>query len=115
MKKVLILTARHGEGHHVATRNFRDAPELLSDEVTTEVLGSFALAYGTATLLVKKACEGLVRHAPGIWLGTYSLLHHSAMVTNYPGTFTPLQKVLRDLLEQTPPNRMVPHIVFSRF
>ena len=107
MKKVIILTAGFGEGHNAAARNIRDALELVSDEVQVEVLDLFESTYGSLNEFVKKAYLGLVRYAPGVWGGIYSLLDNNEMVGRNLGGLTKLKNALDDILTETQPDCVV--------
>ena len=73
MKKILILTASFGDGHNAAARNLRDAIELITDDAKVEVLDLFESTYGTLNSLLKQTYQGLVRYAPTVWSGVFSV------------------------------------------
>jgi processive 1,2-diacylglycerol beta-glucosyltransferase len=107
MKKVLILTAGFGEGHNAAARNLRDALELVSDEARVEVLDLFESSYGSFNTLAKSAYLNVVKYAPRVWGGIYSLLDNSKFVENRLGGFTRLKNSLADILHETQPDCVV--------
>src|SRR2546422_145610 len=74
MKKILILTASFGDGHNAAARNLRDAIELIAEDAKVEVLDLFESTYGTINSLLKQIYQGLVRYAPTVWSGVFSVL-----------------------------------------
>jgi processive 1,2-diacylglycerol beta-glucosyltransferase len=107
MKKVLILTAGFGEGHTTAARNLRDAIEMASDDVAVEVLDLFESSYGAFNTLAKSAYLGMVRYAPKMWGGLYSILDNSTFVENRMGGFGKLKNALGDILHETQPDCVV--------
>ena len=107
MIKVLILTAGFGEGHNAAARGLRDGLELVDDEAKVEVLDLFESSYGAFNTFVKEAYLGLVKYAPGVWGGLYSLLDNSSFVENRLGGFTRLKNALGDILHEAQPDCVV--------
>lgn len=107
MKKILILTAGFGEGHNAAARNLRDAIELVSEEAKVEVLDLFETSYGAWNTAAKKAYLNMVRFAPAVWSGVYSLLDKSTFVSERLGGFTRLQDALSDILRQAQPDCVI--------
>jgi processive 1,2-diacylglycerol beta-glucosyltransferase len=107
MKKVLILTASFGDGHNAAARNLCDALESLSNETKVEVLDLFQSSYGSFITMARKAYNGLVRFAPALWGGIYSLLDKPALSDNPYLKLGRLQKELGHLLVETQPDVVV--------
>ena len=107
MKKILILTASYGEGHNAAARNVRDALEQFAPDAQVEVLDLFESCYGSFNTVVKHAHLGLVRFAPSVWGGLYSLLDGSGFLGNRLGGFTRLRVALGNLLRETQPDCVV--------
>ncbi len=107
MKKILILTASFGDGHNAAARNLRDALELVSDEVKVEVLDLFDSTYGTFNSVLKNTYLGLVRYAPGLWGGIYSLLDSSSVTSRQVSGLARLKDALVGILDQTQPDCVV--------
>lgn len=107
MKKVLILTAGFGEGHNAAARNLRDALELIAPDAQVEVLDLFESTYGRLNSLVKRAHLGVVRYAPTLWRGIYSLLDHVSVADSGMGGLTRLRTALGDVLRVTQPDCVV--------
>lgn len=106
MKKVLILTAGFGEGHNAAARNLRQALEEHPD-VRVDTLDLFESTYTTLNRLVKRAHLGVVRYAPSVWGGIYSLLDSSSFVENRLGGFTRLRGALGHVLHELQPDCVV--------
>lgn len=106
MKKILILTAGFGEGHNAAARNLRQAMEE-HDDVQVHVLDLFESTYTTLNSLVKRAHLGVVRYAPSIWGGIYSLLDSSTFVENRLGGFTRLRNALGHVLHEVQPDCVI--------
>jgi UDP-N-acetylglucosamine:LPS N-acetylglucosamine transferase len=107
MKKVLILTAGFGEGHNAAARNLRDALELIAPDTQVEVLDLFESTYGRLNSLVKRAHLGVVRYAPTLWRGIYSLFDHVSVGDKGVGGLTRLRVALGDVLRVTQPDVVV--------
>jgi UDP-N-acetylglucosamine:LPS N-acetylglucosamine transferase/predicted metal-dependent phosphoesterase TrpH len=107
MKKILILTASFGDGHNAAARNLRDALESIPDGVKVEVLDLFEATYSALNTVLKKTYQGLVRYAPGLWGGIYSLLDNSRFVGGQLNGLTRLQHTLADILHETQPDCVV--------
>ncbi len=107
MKRVLILTASFGDGHNAAARNLSDALELLSNEAKVEVLDLFQSSYGSLNTVARKAYSGLVRFAPALWGGIYSLLDKPALADNPYLKLGRLQKDLGHLLQDAQPDVVV--------
>jgi len=107
MKKVLILTAGFGEGHNAAARNLRDALELISPDTQVEVLDLFESTYGRLNTLVKQAHLGVVRYAPTLWRGIFSLLDHVSVADSGLTGLTRLRTALGDVLRVTQPDCVV--------
>ncbi len=107
IKKVLILTTGFGEGHNSAARSLREALELVLPEAQIEVLDLFESPYGRLNTLVKKAHLGVVRYAPTLWQGIYSLLDHASFADSGIGGLTRLRVALGEVLRVTQPDCVV--------
>lgn len=107
MKKILILTASFGDGHNAAARNLRDAIELATDEAKVEVLDLFEATYGTLNSLLKQTYQGLVRYAPTVWSGVFSVFDNPALFRRQMGTMGKLRESLAAVLQQSEPDVVV--------
>lgn len=107
MKRVLILTASFGDGHNAAARNLCDALELLSPEAKVEVMDLFSDCYGSLNSMARKAYNGIVRFAPALWGGIYSLLDKPALSDNRYFKLGRLQTRLGHILQETQPDCVV--------
>ena len=107
MKKILILTASFGDGHNAAARNLRDAIELISKEDKVEVLDLFESTYSTLNTLLKQAYQGIVRYAPVVWSGVFSILDNPALFRRQMATMGKLQESLAAVLRDTEPDVVV--------
>ena len=107
MKKILILTASFGDGHNAAARNLRDAIEIVTDDAKVEVLDLFESTYGTLNSLLKQAYQGLVRYAPTIWSGVFSVLDNPALFRRQMDTMGKLRESLAAMLRDTEPDVVV--------
>ncbi len=107
MKKILILTASFGDGHNAAARNLRDAIELLTDDAKVEVLDLFESTYGTLNLLMKQAYRGLVRYAPTVWSGVFSVFDNPALFRRQIDTMGKLRDSLAALLHDSEPDVVI--------
>ena len=92
MKKILILTASFGDGHNAAAKNLRDALDLVTDDAKVEVLDLFESTYGVLNTFLKQTYQGLVRYAPGVWSGVFSVFDN-------PGLFRRLIDLMGKLPE----------------
>ena len=106
MKKILILTAGFGDGHHAAARSLRDAIELLDENARAEVLDLFADNFGAFNTLARKTYLGVAQYAPRLWGGFHSLLG-SPFVERQLGGFSRLQITLEKILAETQPDCVV--------
>ena len=107
MKKILILTASFGDGHNAAARNLRDALELITEEAKVEVLDLFESTYGTLNMLLKQAYQRLVRYAPTVWSGVFSVLDNPALFRRQMDTMGKLRESLAAVLRDTEPDVVV--------
>ena len=107
MKKILILTASFGDGHNAAARNLRDAIELITDEAKVEVLDLFESTYGTLNTLLKQTYQGLVRYAPTVWSGVFSVFDNPALFRRQIDTMGKLRESLAAVLHDTEPDVVV--------
>jgi UDP-N-acetylglucosamine:LPS N-acetylglucosamine transferase len=107
MKKVLILTASFGDGHNAAARNLRDAIELVTDDAKVEVLDLFEATYGTLNALLKQAYQGLVRYAPTVWAGVFSVFDNPDLFRRQVDSMSKLRESLLSLLHDTEPDVVV--------
>jgi UDP-N-acetylglucosamine:LPS N-acetylglucosamine transferase len=107
MKKILILTAGFGDGHNAAASNLRAAIELVSDEAKVEVLDLFESTYGTLNTLLKSTYQGLVRYAPTVWSGVFSVFDNPSLFRRQLGSMTRLRDSLAQVLHDTEPDEVV--------
>ncbi len=107
MKKILILTASFGDGHNAAALNLREAIELITDEAKVEVLDLFESTYGTLNSLLKQAYQGLVRYAPTVWSGVFSVFDNPTLFDRQLGTMGKLSSALSTVLRETDPDVVV--------
>jgi len=107
MKKILILTASFGDGHNAAARNLRDALELTTDDAKVEVLDLFESTYGTLNTLLKQTYQGLVRYAPTVWSGVFSIFDSPALFRRQMNQMGKLRESLAAVLQQTEPDVVV--------
>lgn len=104
MKKILILTAGFGDGHNTAARNVADALDLISDEVKVEVLDVFQSSLGVLNDVLKKAYLGLIRFAPNVWNGIYSMMDNSRGMEGNLLAFGNLKSALEQILAESQPD-----------
>lgn len=107
MKKILILTASFGDGHNAAARNLREAIELVTDDAKVEVLDLFESTYGTLNALLKQTYQGLVRYAPTVWSGVFSVFDNPALFRRQMDTMGKLRRTLATLLNEAEPDVVV--------
>jgi processive 1,2-diacylglycerol beta-glucosyltransferase len=104
VKKILILTAGFGDGHNTAARNVADALDLISDEVKVEVLDVFQSSLGVLNDVLKKAYLGLIRFAPNVWNGIYSMMDNSRGMEGNLLAFGNLKSALEQILAESQPD-----------
>lgn len=107
MKKVLILTASFGDGHNAAAGNLRDALELASDKVKVEVLDLFESTYGPLNTLLKQGYQSLVRYAPGVWSGMFSMFDSPGLFRRQMDMMGKLRGALARVLHEAEPDVVV--------
>jgi processive 1,2-diacylglycerol beta-glucosyltransferase len=107
MKKILILTAGFGDGHNAAARNVREAIELATDEAKVEVVDLFESTYGVLNSLLKQTYQGLVRYAPVVWSGVFSILDNPSLFRRQMDSMGKLREALVALLQSTEPDVVV--------
>jgi UDP-N-acetylglucosamine:LPS N-acetylglucosamine transferase len=107
MKRILILTAGFGDGHNAAARNLRDAIELITDEAKVEVLDLFESTYGVLNTLLKQTYQGLVRYAPGVWSGVFSVFDNPGLFQRQMGMMGKLSEALARVLHESEPDVVV--------
>lgn len=107
MKKILILTASFGDGHNAAARNLREAIELVTDDAKVEVLDMFESTYGTLNALMKQTYQGLVRYAPTVWSGVFSIFDSPTLFRQQMNHMGKLRESLAAVLQQTEPDVVV--------
>src|SRR6185369_10564047 len=95
MKKILILTAGFGDGHNAAARNLREAIELITDDAKVEVLDLFESSYGALNTVLKQAYQGLVKYAPTLWSGVFSVLDNPSLFRYQVDTMGKLRRSLQ--------------------
>jgi len=107
MRKILILTASFGDGHNAAARNLREAIELVSDDAKVEVVDLFESTYGRLNTVLKQTYRGLVRYAPVVWSGLFSVLDNPALFRRQVDTMGKLRESLAGMLQTTEPDAVV--------
>lgn len=107
MKKILILTASFGDGHNAAARNLREAIELVTDNAKVEVVDLFETTYGALNTLLKKTYQGLVRYAPAVWSGVFSVLDNPTLFRRQMDSMGKLREALATMLQNTEPDVVV--------
>jgi len=107
MKRVLILTAGFGDGHNAAARNIREALESTTDDMQAEVLDLFETSGGALNFVLKKAYHGMVRYAPSLWAGVFSVFDNPALFDRQMQGMTALRAALAGVLQQTEPDCVV--------
>ena len=107
MKKILILTASFGDGHNAAARNLREAIELATDRAKVEVVDLFESTYGALNTLLKQTYQGLVRYAPAVWSGVFSVLDNPTLFRRQMDSMGKLREALAVLVQNTEPDVVV--------
>src|SRR3974390_3039548 len=98
-KSILILTAGFGDGHNAAARNLCDALEQISPEVEVTVADLYERSYKRLNQIARKAYQGAVRYAPGLWAGFFKVIDRAPWLTDGSRGLGRLQPTLVELLE----------------
>lgn len=107
MKRILILTAGFGDGHNAAAHNLREAIEHTTDDAKVEVLDLFESSYGALNTLAKQAYLGIVRYAPVLWSGVFSMFDNPALFRRQMNGLGRLRDRLAAVLHDTEPDCVV--------
>jgi processive 1,2-diacylglycerol beta-glucosyltransferase len=108
MKRILILTARFGEGHNAAARNLSEALRALCpDEVRVEVRDLFEGCYGRWNDLVRCLYLETIRRAPGLWAKFYCAVDSSTAIQSKLGAFPRVKRALAEVLRTVRPDVVV--------
>jgi len=107
MKRVLILTASNGDGHHAAAQNLCHALELLSPGTEATVIDPLQSCYGALNAAARSASNGIARFAPSAWNWLYQVFDSSSDVDKRYLKFKRLQKRLVELFQETLPDCVV--------
>jgi UDP-N-acetylglucosamine:LPS N-acetylglucosamine transferase/predicted metal-dependent phosphoesterase TrpH len=107
MKRVLILTASYGDGHNAAAQNLSTALEMICPSAHVAVIDPLQSSYGALNTAARNAYNGIVRYAPFVWSGIYSLLDSSSNPEKRFVKLGRLQKTLGHLLQDIQPDCVV--------
>jgi UDP-N-acetylglucosamine:LPS N-acetylglucosamine transferase len=107
MKRILILTAGFGDGHNAAARNIAHALETLSEDVKVAVLDLFESTYGALNTLMRRAYQGVVRYAPTVWAGVFSVLDNPDLFRRQMNGLSRLRDTLAVVLNDSEPDCVV--------
>ncbi|MFO1497964.1 MAG: PHP domain-containing protein [Verrucomicrobiota bacterium] len=107
MKKILILTARFGDGHNTAACNLREAITLLREDARVEVVDLLAAAYGSIYSLARNTHLKMVQYAPRLWSSIYSFIDNSSVLDRNVGGLNKLRDHLMATLKSTEPDCVV--------
>src|SRR6266404_4068791 len=109
MKRILILTASFGDGHNAAARSLRDAIELVDPNAEVELIDLFE-TYGALNTLLKQAYQGMVRYAPFLWSGVFSIFDNASLFSRQMNMMGKLRNELASLI-----NRFDPQVIVSTY
>src|SRR5689334_5874368 len=104
MKKILILTARFGDGHNTAAVNIREAVSLLDSETRVEVVDLLQESYGSLYTLVRNTHLKVVQYAPRLWSSIYSFIDRSSALDHHLTGLSKLTTELKRLIDSTEPD-----------
>src|ERR1041385_7354258 len=107
MKRVLILTASYGDGHNAAAQNLSAALEMVSPSTRVAVVDPLQSSYGALNTAARKGYDCVVRYAPMLWSGIYSLLDSTSKPEKRFVKLSRLQTALGHLLQDTQPDCVV--------
>ena len=106
MKRILILTAGFGDGHNAAARSLGEAVAIVDPKAKAEVVDLFE-AYGRFNGFLKQAYQGMVRYAPMLWSGVFSLFDNSGLFRRQMNMMGKLRNELAKRLETFDPDVVV--------
>jgi UDP-N-acetylglucosamine:LPS N-acetylglucosamine transferase len=107
MKKILILTARFGDGHNTAALNIRESISLLDSDARVELVDLLQASYGSLYSLVRSTHLKVVQYAPRLWSSIYSFIDHSSVLDRNVAGLSKLSAELQRLIEDTEPDSVV--------
>jgi UDP-N-acetylglucosamine:LPS N-acetylglucosamine transferase/predicted metal-dependent phosphoesterase TrpH len=107
MKRILILTAGFGDGHNAAAHGLRQAIEHTSPDAQVDVLDLFESTYGALNTLARQAYLGIVRYAPVLWSGVFSVFDNPALFRHQMKGMGKLRERLAAVLHDTEPDCVV--------
>ena len=107
MKRVLILTASYGDGHNAAAQNLSAAVERLDPSARVAVIDPLQGSYGALNTAARNAYNGIVRYAPFVWGGIYSLLDSHSEPEKRFIKLSRLRRTIGNLLQDTHPDCVV--------
>lgn len=107
MKRVLILTASYGDGHNAAAHNLCAALEAVDPSSRVAVIDPLQDSCGALDTAAHKAYHGIVRFAPMLWSGLYSVLDSTPGPEKHFVKMHRLQAALGNLLQDAQPDCVV--------
>ena len=108
MKKILILTARFGEGHNSAARGIRDGLRKVSpDGAHVELHDLFAETYGFGNDWARVLYMGMINRLPRVWGVIYRWLDRQEKFAGDFRVFFSLKNYLRRMLARLQPDVIV--------
>jgi UDP-N-acetylglucosamine:LPS N-acetylglucosamine transferase len=107
-KKVLIFTARFGDGHDAVARNIRDALESLDrQDVEVKIIDLYAQCYNLIYKLEQKIYLTLINSTPALWNMFYKFSDATHIVEYSLFTRHALRRALAATLEKEQPDAVV--------
>src|SRR6185369_16630105 len=107
MKRVLILTASYGDGHNAAAQSLCAAIEMIAPSSRVAVIDPLESSYGALNTAARKAYDGIVRYAPMLWNGIFSVLDSTRHPEKRFVKLSRLQSALGNLLQDAQPDCVV--------
>jgi processive 1,2-diacylglycerol beta-glucosyltransferase len=108
LKKILILTARFGEGHNSAARGIRDGLRKVSpDGAHVELHDLFAETYGFGNDWARVLYMGMINRLPRVWGVIYRWLDRQEKFAGDFRVFFSLKNYLRRMLARLQPDVIV--------
>jgi UDP-N-acetylglucosamine:LPS N-acetylglucosamine transferase/predicted metal-dependent phosphoesterase TrpH len=80
---------------------------MVSDDAKVEVLDLFESTYGALNTLLKRTYQGLVRYAPSVWSGVFSVFDQPGLFRSQMTTMGKLREALARVLRETEPDVVV--------
>lgn len=106
-RRLLLLTAGFGEGHHAAARALAEAWDARAGEGAAVIADPLAEAHPTFNRIARRAYLGAINRLPRAWQMLYHWMDHSRTLPAMLGRLPAEARVLRGLLQRHRPFAVV--------